>query len=67
VTGDEVEEGRLAGAVRADQARDRPVRDGEGDVVDGGDPTEAPRQAANLENRRRPLLVTGRRTACYRR
>ena len=39
--GDEVEDRRLAGAVRADQAEDLAVAQVEAGVVDGADPAEA--------------------------
>ena len=42
--GDDVERRRLAGAVRADEPGDRPLRDVQGDVVEGDDPAEAKRR-----------------------
>ena len=44
--GHHVEEGRLAGPVRADDAVDRALRDGEVDRVDGDQAAEPLRQAA---------------------
>src|SRR5438067_225037 len=41
---DQVEDRRLAGAVRPDQPDDLALTDVERDVVDGNDPAEAPRQ-----------------------
>src|SRR5256885_1241827 len=52
IAGDQVEEGRLAGAVRADQAADRPLRDGEADIVGGDEAAEALRHVDDLEDRR---------------
>src|SRR5581483_5221844 len=56
--GDEVEDGRLAGAVRADQADDLALRHVERDVVDRDDPAEAARDVPDLQQRhpRRTLL-----------
>ncbi len=51
--GDHVEEGGLAGAVRADQPDDLPRVDVERDVVDRDDPPEPPRHVPNLEQRHR--------------
>ena len=47
--GEHVQRRRLAGAVRADEGVDRARLDGEGDVVDRGDPAEAHRQALRDE------------------
>ena len=49
--GDHVEEGRLAGAVRADQADDRALRDREVDLVDRDQAAEALGDLAGLEDR----------------
>src|SRR6185312_10630523 len=48
-TGDHVEGGGLAGAVRADQRMDGAGRHFEGDVVDGGQPAEATGEPLYLE------------------
>ena len=47
----EIEAGRLAGAVRADQADDLALVDGEVDAVDGRQPAEEPGEIARLEER----------------
>src|SRR6478672_5045331 len=49
--GDRVEGGRLAGAVRSDQPRDRPFGDLEGDVVERDDPAEAQSRVVEREER----------------
>src|SRR5205085_1016492 len=49
--GDHVEEGRLPGAVRADQAEDRTARDDEVDVVDRHEPAELLPQRLDDEQR----------------
>src|SRR5581483_8442158 len=51
--GDEVEERRLARAVRADDADRLPGPHLEGDAVDGADAAERPRQVLDLEKRAR--------------
>ena len=48
--GDDVEERRLAGTVRADEADDRLLRDREVDVVDGDEPAEALGDSAREED-----------------
>src|SRR6266540_2117248 len=48
---DQVEGGRLARAVLADQPGDRPLAHGEGEVVDGPEPAEALAQSLHLEER----------------
>ena len=47
--GDQVEERRLARAVRADQADDLALAGVKRDVVDGDDPAEPPRHVLNRE------------------
>ena len=49
--GDAVEQRRLAGAVRADQAADRAGRDREADVVERGDAAEADRTFVDRQQR----------------
>src|SRR5262249_39087829 len=49
VAREQVEDRRLARAVRADERRDRPFRDGEAAVRDGGDAAEPLRQSARLQ------------------
>src|SRR5207245_9033130 len=49
--GQQVETGRLAGAVGADQADDLALVDGEVDAVDGGQATEEPGEITGLEER----------------
>ena len=49
--GQDVEEGRLAGAVRADQADDRAARDREVDVVHGDEAAELLAHLDRLEQR----------------
>src|SRR5260370_1443036 len=48
---DDVEEGRLAGAVWADQRHDLARFDGEGDAIKRDDPPEADAQLAHVEQR----------------
>ena len=65
--GQHVEEGRLAGAVRADQADDRAARDREVDVVDGDEAAEllaqpgSPRARLVAVGASRSLLLRARR------
>src|SRR5205085_7182654 len=56
--GDQVEERRLAGAVRADQPADLAALDAERDVVDGDDAAEAPRHVLEREQGHRAYLKT---------
>ncbi len=51
-TGDEIEHGGLAGAVRADQAEQLAAVDIEPEVGNGGQPPEAPAQVVDLEENR---------------
>ena len=55
-----IEERRLAGAVRADQAADLPGLDIERDIVEGHDPAEAHRQSFDAEQWRAALRRHGR-------
>ena len=57
---DQVEERRLAGAVRSDQAGDLTVLDAERDVVHGDDAAEPPRHALNREQGHRAYLKVAR-------
>ncbi len=60
-----IEEGRLAGAVRADEADDRPARDREVDVVDCDEAAELlaePWVARSEFGHARPSVVHGRRS-----
>ncbi len=50
--GDHVEERRLAGAVRADDADDLALADDEVEPVEAPEPTEGERDALHLEQRR---------------
>ena len=64
-TGDASEQRRLPGAVRADQARQRPALDGQRDVVDRRDGAERLRDAADLAGEvRGAVSVLGRRVYC---
>ena len=54
--GDKVEDGRLPGAVRADQADDLAPLDIEGDAVDRDDAAEATRDVPKLQQRHRATL-----------
>src|ERR1700678_2933004 len=47
-TGNAIEERRLAGAVRTDQAADRPAGDLEGDIVERGHAAESDRHPLDL-------------------
>ena len=49
---DQVEHGRLSGAVRPDQAEDFPLADGEAQLIDRPQPAEAFAQAVDLEEGR---------------
>ena len=62
--GDQAEAGGLAGAVRADECRDRMLAHGEGDVVHRGQPAEPPRDAAQLQQGRHQTAraLSGART-----
>ena len=65
--GDDVEEGRLAGAVRPDEADDRALRDVEVDVVDGDQAAEPLRDVRRASRRSSPLGRRRRRAASPRR
>ena len=54
MAGDQVEKGRLAGAVRPDHCGDLAGRDGEADPADGGEAGERLAQVAHLKHRVRP-------------
>ena len=66
--GDEIEQGRLAGAVRPDDGGDAIARGGEADAVDGAQAAEADREIARLEHRRGHggALRTSRRSTAGR-
>jgi hypothetical protein len=49
LAGDEVEQRGLAGAVRADHADEFAVLDRQVDRIDGGQPAESAREAADLK------------------
>src|SRR3954453_185562 len=59
VAGDHVEEGRLAGPVRADERHDRSTRDIEVDVVDGRQTAELLRPPARADEGHRRVDVAG--------
>jgi hypothetical protein len=62
--GDGVDEGRLAGAVRADQADQLPIVDGEVDVLHRVHATEADRQTRRREHVAHGLGVASARLRC---
>src|SRR5439155_23049176 len=63
---DDVEERRLAGAVRADQRGERAALDAEGGAVDGPDAAEASRHVGHLEDHSKTISSRLPRIPCGR-